>query len=60
MWNVKSRISSRKKLLDYIQESIAKMEAVGSSANLASLYEGRHIAELLKLQNNSFCAVSRF
>jgi len=47
---VKTRISSWKKLLDYIQDSKAKMEAAGSSADLASLYEGqRHIAERLKL-----------
>jgi len=62
MWNVKSRVSARKKLLDYTEDSKVKMKAAGCSANLVSLYkEGqRHTAERLKLQNNSFCAVFRF
>jgi hypothetical protein len=47
MWNVKWRMSSRKKLLAHILDSKANMEAAGCSTNLVSLYkEGQlHDAE---------------
>jgi hypothetical protein len=50
VWNVKSLISSRKKLLVYIQDGKAKMETTAFSENLVSLYkEQRHITDYLKL-----------